>query len=176
MANNSKMVKKRTVIAAKSIATRPLEMWIGYRFGLIATRIGAVAAQQYIARHKLTTSLWRALAVVARFEPMSATSLSEHSRLDPPKVSRAIDGLVERKLVLRRIDKSDERKVVLTVTARGRAIFDDVAAYVTVLETGVLSALSATEEQALWRILEKIDKQLLVEQQQTTQAGQGLYQ
>ncbi len=158
------MAAKRIDNSSMTTAARPLDLWVGYRLGLIATRIGTIAAKQYISRHKLPTSLWRALAVVARFGPMSASALSEHSRLDPPKVSRAIDGLVERKLLLRRTDKNDERKVVLTLTVRGRAIYEDVAAYVTTLENGLLSTLSASEQKALWTILAKIDKQLMIEQ------------
>ncbi|MGA2552317.1 MAG: MarR family transcriptional regulator [Burkholderiaceae bacterium] len=144
---------------------RPLDYWIGYRFGLIATRVGVLAARQYRAKHRLTTPLWRVLAVVARFEPLSASTLSEHSRLDPPKVSRAIERLVERKLLLRRTDKADERRAVLTLTARGRAIHDDIAAYVTALEDRISSTLNASEERTMWTILAKLDKQLRVEQE-----------
>jgi DNA-binding MarR family transcriptional regulator len=163
------MVTKKRKPRRANAKALPLDLWVGYRFGLIATRIGAIAAKQYTKRYKLTTSLWRALAVVARFEPLSASGLSEHSRLDPPKVSRAIDGLVERKLLLRRTDKSDERKAVLTLTARGRAIYEDVAMFVTELETGLLSPLTAAEHKALWSALSKIDKQLMVAQQDLDQ-------
>jgi len=159
------MATKKRKVTIKNGNVLPLDCWVGYRFGLIATRIGVIAAKQYMSRHKLTTSLWRALAVVARFEPLSASALSEHSRLDPPKVSRAIDGLVERKLLLRRTDKSDERRAVLTLTARGHVIHDDIAAFVTQFETGLLTTLTSTERKALWSALSKIDKQLLKAQQ-----------
>lgn len=137
-----------------------MDRWISYRFGLIATRIGAIAAPTYKARHKLSTPAWRALAVIARFEPLSAAGLSEHTRLDPSKVSRAIETLVGRDLVTRDKDPSDQRRAVLRLTRQGRATYVDIAATAVRLETEMTATLSAAERKILWSALEKIDAQV----------------
>jgi DNA-binding MarR family transcriptional regulator len=154
------MIDKYNEMVRGKTQLLPLERWTGYRLGLIAARVGVLAAAQYTKRFELTTSLWRVLAIVARFEPLSATTLCEHSRLDPPRVSRAIDALVARKVVLRRVDASDQRKVVLTLSAKGRRLYQDVAVPVCAVENQVLTALSAAEQKQFWHMLSKIDKQL----------------
>ena len=138
----------------------PLDRWVAYRFGLIATRIGALATPAYRERHKLSTSAWRALAVIAHFEPLSAAMLSEHTRLDPSKVSRAIETLVARKLLTREKDPADQRRAVLRLTPRGRDIYADVSATVTRLEQQMTATLTAAERKALWALLDKIDAQV----------------
>jgi DNA-binding MarR family transcriptional regulator len=138
----------------------PLDHWVSYRFGLIATRMGAIAAPTYVGRHKLSTSTWRALAVVARFEPLSAAMLSEHTRLDPSKVSRAIETLVRRKLLTREKDPADQRRAVLRLTARSRAMYCDIESTVVRLETEMVATLNAVERRALRSALDKIDAQV----------------
>jgi DNA-binding MarR family transcriptional regulator len=139
---------------------RPLDQWVAYRFGLIAARLGVIGQHNYQSRHKLSTSAWRAMAVVARFEPCSAAELSNHSRLDPPKVSRAIEVLTDRKLLKRIKDPQDQRRAVLTLTAEGRKMYDDIAAQVERTEAFVVSTLTAQEAKLMWSAVAKIDAQI----------------
>lgn len=150
------------VTGAKKKAEKqlPLDRWVAYRFGLIATRIGALAAPAYQEHHKLSTAAWRSLAVVAHLEPLSAATLSEHSRMDPSKVSRAIETLVGRKLLTREKDPADQRRAVLRLTQKGREIYADVSASATRLEHEVTATLTAAERKALWTVLDKIDEQI----------------
>ena len=141
----------------KEAQRRSIDRWIGYRWGLIVTRMGALAAHEYVGKYKLTTSVWRALAVIARYEPLSAATLCQHSRLDPPKASRAIEALVKRKLLSRRKDPTDERRAILTLTARGRAIFQDLEQAIDRLEDEITSTLTPAEKKALWSCAEKLD-------------------
>lgn len=139
---------------------RPLEEWVGYRFGLVAARLGTFVQQSYQSRHKISTSSWRALAVIARFEPCSATELSSHSRLDAPKVSRAIEALVARKLIKREKAPDDLRRAVLALTPLGRKVYEDVAAFTEKTEAFVTATLSAEERRVMWQAVAKIDAQL----------------
>lgn len=145
---------------AKSVEPLPLDHWISYRFGLIATRLGEMAKPHYAVHYKMSTAAWRALAVVARFEPLSATMLSGYSRLDASKVSRALETLVGRRLVTREKDPADQRRVTLRLTARGREIYYDVAAAVSQIEHDVTATLTAAERKILFVALDKIDTQI----------------
>src|SRR5579864_1813769 len=59
-----------------SKASLPLEHWIGYRFSLISARLGNYVAQMYASRHDLTMPAWRSLAVIARYQPLTAKQLA----------------------------------------------------------------------------------------------------
>jgi DNA-binding MarR family transcriptional regulator len=152
-------MKKKTPRNAEP-PCRPLDQWVAYRFGLIAARMGVIGQQAYQGQYKLSTSAWRAMAVVARYEPCSAAELSSHSRLDPPKVSRAIEVLTERKLLQRNRDPLDQRRAVLTLTAKGREMYTDISTQVERTESFMVSTLTATEAKALWSAVAKIDAQI----------------
>ncbi len=136
----------------------PLEQWVGYRFGLLAAHIGAMLQPVTRGRHKLSTSSWRVMAVVARFEPCSAAVLSSHSRMDPSKVSRAIEALVDRKMLRRRKDPEDQRRAVLTLTPLGRRTYEDCADYVRKNEAYYTATLTAAERKAMWSAVDKMEK------------------
>jgi DNA-binding MarR family transcriptional regulator len=144
----------------KAPVCRPLDQWVAYRFGLIAARMGVIGQQAYQGKHKLSTSAWRAMAVVARYEPCSAAELSSHSRLDPPKVSRAIEVLAQRKLLQRNKDPLDQRRAVLTLTPRGREMYDSISEQVEGTESFMTSTLTAGEVKTMWTIVGKIDAQI----------------
>jgi DNA-binding MarR family transcriptional regulator len=155
------MIKKqKSVGGSAETRCRPLDEWVAYRFGLIAARLGVIGQHSYKSPHKLSTSAWRAMAVVARFEPCSAAELSNHSRLDPPKVSRAIEILTERKLLKRIKDPQDQRRAVLTLTAEGRRMYNDISAQVERTEAFIVSTLTPQEAKAMWSAVAKIDAQI----------------
>ena len=104
----------------------PLENWVGYRFGLVATRLGNFVAPMYASRHNLSQPAWRCLAVIARYQPLTAKQLASLTSSDAFKIARAIDLLVKRGLIRRDADKTDRRRASLSLTADGRKIYKDI--------------------------------------------------
>src|ERR1700761_4425691 len=104
----------------------PIEQWISYRFGLILSRIGKFTADMYRTKHQLSQPAWRALAVIARYEPLSAKELAGRTSSDPFKVARAIDALTTQGLIERDADPSDRRKARLRLTKKGWFVYRDV--------------------------------------------------
>ncbi len=138
-------------------AALPLESWITYRFGLVTARAGRYIAAMYRERHGLRVWEWRALAVISRYEPLSAKELAARSSTDPINVARAIHALVRKGLVSRLADPRDRRRAVLRLTARGRAVHGDIARAAVRMERAMTATLSARERAALGTILAKID-------------------
>ena len=144
----------------KSKASVPLENWIGYRFSLISARLGNFVAPMYASRHDLTMPAWRSLAVIARYEPLTATQLAMLTSSDAFKVTRAIELLVRRGLIRRDVDKSDRRRASLRLTAEGRRIYEDIEKFVVRVENELTSALDANELAMLRQSLDKLEYQL----------------
>jgi DNA-binding MarR family transcriptional regulator len=138
----------------------PLESWISYRFGLVATRMGKVMDERYVTPHDLPMAAWRSLAVIARFGPMSAGDLGSKTSSDPFRVVRAIDLLVQRGLITREPDPSDRRRARLEVTAEGRALYREIEKGAIANETFLRSALSDEDIASLERILGIIEGQV----------------
>src|SRR6185295_9436808 len=119
----------------------PLEHWIGYRFSRIAARLGNYVAQMYVSRYDLTIPAWRSLAVIARYQPLTATQLGALTSSDPSKVARAIELLVRRGLIRRDVDKDDRRRASLGLTAEGRKIYKDIEKFSVRVEREITDGL-----------------------------------
>jgi DNA-binding MarR family transcriptional regulator len=136
----------------------PLEHWIGYRFSFIAARLGNYVAQMYTSRHDLTLPAWRSLAVIARYQPLTAKQLANLTSSDAFKVARAIELLVRRGLIRRDIDNDDRRRVSLRLTAHGRKIYKDIERFSTRVERELVAGLEEREIAMLRQTLDKIDQ------------------
>lgn len=141
-------------------ASLPLEHWIGYRFSLISARLGNYVTQMYASRHDLTMPAWRSLAVIARYQPLTAKQLAMLTSSDAFKVARAIELLVRRGLIRRDVDKADRRRASLRLTARGRKIYRDIEKFVVRIERELTATLDPRELVTLRQCLDKIDQQL----------------
>lgn len=141
-------------------ATIPLEQWIGYRFGLVAARLGNYVAQMYSSRHDLTIPAWRSLAVIARYQPLTAKQLATLTSSDAFKVARAIELLVRRGLIRRDVDREDRRRASLNLTAEGRKVYRDIEKFTVRVERELIAGLDESELTILRRSLDKLDRQL----------------
>jgi DNA-binding MarR family transcriptional regulator len=80
--------------------------------------------------------------------------------MDKVQVSRAVTSLVASRRVARSEDDDDARVSRLSLTARGRAIYDEVAPLALRLESLLLSSLSAQERNTLENLMHKLDRQV----------------
>ena len=144
----------------KKTASLPLENWIGYRFGLVATRLGNFVAPMYASRHNLSQPAWRCLAVIARYQPLTAKQLASLTSSDAFKIARAIDLLVRRGLIRRDADKTDRRRAALSLTAEGRKIYRDIDKFMVRVERELTATLDAGELSALRQSVDKLDRQI----------------
>ena len=67
------------------------------------------------------------MAVLGGATGLSAGDVAQRTAMDKVQVSRAIARLVENKRVQRVVDAADGRVARLSLTAKGRAIYDEVA-------------------------------------------------
>jgi DNA-binding MarR family transcriptional regulator len=68
----------------------------------------------------LSVPQFRVLVYLNRHEGASLSDIAEHMGLTLPSMSKMVDGLVARRLVSRRMDPDDRRRVTLAPTALGR--------------------------------------------------------
>jgi DNA-binding MarR family transcriptional regulator len=106
------------------------------------------------------------MAVLARFPDLSAIEVAERTAMDKVAVSRAVQGLLSSKRVLRAYDKGDRRRSILRLSAAGQAVYTRVAPLALRYEEQLLSALSASDQRVLDRLLGR-----LMEQAQSMQAS-----
>jgi DNA-binding MarR family transcriptional regulator len=115
----------------------------------------------YSEKFGLTVSTWKVLGVVGRFGPLSATETGTRTNLEPDKVTRAVDALARQGFVARRQDPGDRRRVVLSLTAKGKRVHESVSKVRDALEHEFLSVLAPVEMAALYSILDKLENRAM---------------
>ncbi|MGA9334767.1 MAG: MarR family winged helix-turn-helix transcriptional regulator [Rudaea sp.] len=133
-----------------------LEHFLPYRLSILSNTISQEIAHDYQQRYALSVTEWRVMAVLARFESLSAGEVAQRTAMDKVAVSRALARLVASGRVIRRTHAGDKRRSVLRLSARGWKIHDAVAPLARAHETGLLARLDADERAWLERILNKL--------------------
>lgn len=137
-----------------------LAHFVPYRLSVLSNRVSSAIARTYSDRFDLTIPEWRCIAVLGGAEGLSAGDVAQKTAMDKVQVSRAIARLVEKKRVARVVDASDGRVARLSLTTKGRAIYDEVAPLALELEAKFLDALSPAERASLDKIMAKLNAQV----------------
>lgn len=133
-----------------------LEHFLPYRLSILSNTISQGIADDYQKRYDLSMTEWRVMAVLARYEGLSARQVADRTAMDKVAVSRALARLVEAGRVSRHMDDNDKRRSVLDLTEEGWAIHEVVAPMARAREQEVLLKLSEEERHWLGRILDKL--------------------
>jgi DNA-binding MarR family transcriptional regulator len=127
-----------------------------YQFAIYSDRYNRLLAGFYEGAYGLSFSDWRLMAVLGVHPAISASEAGKRTSLAPDKVTRTVDGLVEKGLVLRAPDKKDRRRVVLSLSAKGRRQFQAIDEVRYAIECELLSALDGADVAALEGALREI--------------------
>jgi DNA-binding MarR family transcriptional regulator len=146
--------------AMRTAGDAPLERRVSYRCSMIAARITRLLAPMWRERHGLNVVNWRVLAVIGRYAPVSAKDVAAHTSSEPFHVSRALEALTRRRLVVREVDGEDRRRVRLRLSPEGRAVHRSIETSVNRLEQSVLEGMSAAELADMDRILALLDRRV----------------
>lgn len=133
-----------------------LEQFLPYRLAVVAEAVSRSLAAVYAERFDLTRDEWRVLAQLAEVEQIKTTQLAARTTLDKMQVSRAVTRLERDGLIERRTDEADRRNLVLRILPTGRALHRKIVPMAQARERFLLEALSADEQAALDRALDKL--------------------
>ena len=149
-----------------STRTKPapldLDRFLPYRLDILAESVSRALSRLYKERYGLGVPEWRVLAHLGQYAPITAKAIGAHSRMHKTKVSRAVAGLEERGYLARSGSNEDRREELLSLTAKGKAAYDDLAPRAADFARDLLDDLSAGERRALEhtidRLLKKVDR------------------
>ena len=112
---------------APDAAPLKLEQFLPYRLNVLASLVPQALSRIYVERYGLGVPEWRVLVTLGQFGVMTGKAIGTHSHMHKTKVSRAVAELEKRKLVGRRANRADLRESFLSLTAAGRAIYEELA-------------------------------------------------
>ena len=97
----------------------------------------------------LTATQYTALTVLERHDDMSSAQLARNSFVTAQSMADMITALEGRRLIERHRDKTDKRRLVVSLTDEGRAMLDRCRDEIAAVEASMLSGLSAAQTRAL---------------------------
>ncbi|MEO6923177.1 MAG: MarR family winged helix-turn-helix transcriptional regulator [Bryocella sp.] len=149
-------VRRKPAPASAEHAPLELEHFLPYRLSILSNTISQTIADEYQSRYAISMTEWRVMAVLARFEGLSAREVAERTAMDKVAVSRALSRLVAAGRVDRATHDDDKRRSVLQLSAAGWIMHDEVAPMARARERELLAKLDPDERVWLTRILDKL--------------------
>ncbi len=116
-----------------------------------------------LKEHDLSPQQWRVIRVLVEEDALDATEIAERCALLMPSLSRILQNLHRRGLVARTTAKNDQRRSIVSITARGRKLFATLspvneARYAYITEKFGYGKLELLYE-LLHELVEKIDEE-----------------
>lgn len=127
-----------------------------YRINVLASHVSRRLATVYQRRFGISVAEWRVIAHLAHNRRVSVREIHHQVDMDKPTVSRAARRLEGAKLIARAINPSDRRLLELSLTRKGRRLFEEIAPLALAFEKDLLAALSEAERSALDRVLARL--------------------
>ena len=129
---------------------------------LLKAREAAMARFRPMLRdHGLTEQQWRVIRALADYDRIDAGELAKRSFLLAPSLTRILQFLEREKLVRRLVDENDQRRSMLTLTAKGRKLFSEVAPDSADLYGEIEAQFGSERLELLYELLEEFHEALV---------------
>jgi DNA-binding MarR family transcriptional regulator len=142
-------------------STLDLDRFLPYRLSVLTNRVSNAIARHYSERFDLSPPEWRVMAALGQASGLSAREVAVRTEMDKVQVSRAVARLMRGKRMQKQTDMSDGRVTRLSLSARGRAIYNEIVPLALALEEQFLAALGPRERAALDVLMSKLAQQVL---------------
>ncbi|MBD3664673.1 MarR family winged helix-turn-helix transcriptional regulator [Sulfitobacter aestuariivivens] len=133
-----------------------LEKFIPYLLNQAAETSSLAFEKVYKGRYGMLRTEWRVLFHLGLYGRMTASEIGTRAKMHKTKISRAVHRLTERRMVTRARDTDDRRMEHLTLTAKGRAAYEDLSGIAARYEVSLLNGLSRDEVAVLRTALVKL--------------------
>ena len=136
-----------------------LDQFLTYRLHLVNKLTDRRSSDAYAGEFGLAVGEARCLAALGGPEPdraLSVNDLAARANLNKAQASRAAQSLVERGLVDKTTSATDGRGVTLSLTPAGQILWRSVMALIARRNNEIFSCLSASEQQQLGDMLDRL--------------------
>lgn len=104
-----------------------MQEFLPYLLNRAAEEVSLDFQVHYKRRYGMLRTEWRVLFHLGRYGPLTARDIGQRARIHKTKISRAVSALETRRFITRERQESDRRRELLSLTAGGRAAFDDLS-------------------------------------------------
>jgi DNA-binding MarR family transcriptional regulator len=145
-----------TTGARSDSAPLKLEAFLPYRLNVVANLVSQALSRIYAERYSIGVPEWRVLVTLGQYGMMTGKAIGAHSHMHKTKVSRAVALLERRKLLTRKANRADMRESFLTLTAAGRAMYEDLAPVALDFAMRLSEAIEPADRSAFERAVDRL--------------------
>ena len=131
-----------------------LERTLTHRLHTLSKLTDRFTQVAYVADAGIPFSEGRCLAAIGAFKPLSVKDLAYRANLNKAQASRAAQSLVDLGMVLKEASATDGRGVVLTLSARGEAVWERLMVVIERRNDEIVSCLNPAERAQLDHLLD----------------------
>lgn len=110
----------------------------------------------HLATHGLSEQQWRVIRALEESGEFDIAALAENCCLHAASLSRILPNLESKGLILRRTSKTDQRRVMVSLTPQGRRLFADVAPESEAIYAALAEAMGPSRIETAYRVLDEL--------------------
>ena len=147
----------QAISPARDPLGRPFDRNLAYRFARVQAKLNAQASRLLMREAGISLTQWRMLLTIGSLKGGRLSDIVRESTLDKGQVSRTLKKMVADGLVDRQAIEGDQRASGLSLTKKGQSLLDRVLPLMTRRRDHLTASLTATELDAVFRILGKLE-------------------
>lgn len=109
----------------------------------------------HLRKHGLSEQQWRVLRALAEAGSMDINALGEMCQIHPASLSRMLPNLEYEGRIERRASRDDQRYVIVSITAKGKALFRRVAKESEQIYASIEQRIGSRELRTLYDLLDR---------------------
>jgi DNA-binding MarR family transcriptional regulator len=135
-----------------------LQEFLPYRLNFLAAAISQSLIPIYRDPFGLGRAEWRTLMAIGQHQVMTVTEVGLHSQMLKLRVSRAAAELESQKLIVRRDNPADLRESLLSLSRKGRAIYERLVRDSQAFAARIEAAIAPADRVAFERTIVSLEK------------------
>ncbi|MEM6311760.1 MAG: MarR family winged helix-turn-helix transcriptional regulator [Pseudomonadota bacterium] len=135
----------------------PLRRFVTYRISRVQAKLNAQASRILQETSGITLSQWRVIALVGAVGQTQSSKLSKEAALDKSLLSRNLKTLIEQGVMASRTDAEDHRVQILSLTDKGRAIFEKTLPVTRARQTQLREGLTDEDLKVFHKVLDHLE-------------------
>ena len=133
-----------------------LDDYLPYRLSVASNAVSGLIARAYEDRFALSVPQWRLICVLAEDGGKTQREIVDRTVMDKVTVSRAAQGLANRRLVERSDHHADGRSHLLNLTREGVRLHVEIAPLALAYEAALIAGLAPSDVALLKRLLHRL--------------------
>lgn len=138
-----------------------LNAFLPYRLSILSNTVSEAISRIYAERFGLSIPGWRVVAILAQHPGLSAGEAAVRTAMDKVAVSRAVAQLLEAGYLERQFADEDRRRSMLTLSAKGWGVYDQVVPLARRMEAELVESLATEDRAAFDRLLAQLTERAM---------------